>query len=83
MRTVQLMEIADIVESCKDCGVKIKESTLRKALIIPQDKPEAVCLEGLKSETEGLMVNPLPREYWRVMAMGKGKKKRGKKKKKE
>ena len=47
-----------------------------------QDKPEAVCLEGMKTELEGFAVNPLPKDYWREMKMGK-KGKGGRKKKKK
>jgi hypothetical protein len=66
----------------EDAGVPIKESVLRKALLIPQDRPEAICLEGLREEKEGLMVNPLPKEMWRKMTVGKkGGGKKGKKKK--
>ena len=36
MRTVQLMEVANILETCEESGVHIRESTLRKALMIPQ-----------------------------------------------
>mmetsp|Transcript_15665 Transcript_15665/g.21440 ORF Transcript_15665/g.21440 Transcript_15665/m.21440 type:complete len:733 (+) Transcript_15665:63-2261(+) len=81
MRNVQLLEVANIIESCQESGVNIRESTLRKALMIPQDRPEAICLEGLKTETEGLMVNPLAKEFWRQMKMGGKKGKRKKKKK--
>lgn len=80
MRAMQLVEVARVMGACDEYDVKIKESALRKALIIPQDKPEAICLENLRTETEGLMGNPLPPEYWRKMAVAKGKK--GKKKKK-
>jgi hypothetical protein len=64
--------------------LNVKESALRKALIIPQDRPEAICLENLRDEKEGLMINPNPREMWRkfVAGGGKGKKGGGKKKKK-
>ena len=81
MRTMQLVEIGHIMDAFQDADVPIKESVLRKALMIPQDKPEAICLEGLREEKEGLMLNPLPREMWRKMAAGK-KGKKGKKKKK-
>ena len=83
MRTMQLMEVATIMDVCADAEVRIKESALRKALIIPQDRPEAICLENLREETEGLMINPNPREMWRKMTAGKkGGGKKGKKKKK-
>jgi hypothetical protein len=48
-------------------------------------RPESLCAENLKDPIEGLMLNPLPREYWRKLAAagkgGKGGKKKGKKKK--
>jgi hypothetical protein len=48
---------------------------------------QTICLEGLKDNVEGLMINPLPKELWRkaVIVSGGGgsgkKKKKGKKKK--
>lgn len=82
MRATQLIEVQHILDCCEDEDIAIKESTLRKALVVPQDKPEAVCLEALRDEKEGLMVNPLPRELWRKFVMKKGgSKKKGKKRK--
>ncbi len=83
MRNQQLMEIGRIIGCCEDEDVHIKESVLRKALIIPQDKPEAICLEELRNEQEGLMLNPNPKELWRQCNVGGGKKKGGKKGKKK
>lgn len=84
MRAVQLSEVNDIVETFASYHLPVKESALKKALVIPMDKPEAVCLEGLREDKEGLMMNPLPREYWRVCKIkGAGGKKGGKKKKKK
>lgn len=82
MRTIQLLEVAQIMDVCDEYDVKIKESAVRKALLIPQDRPEAICLENLRSEKEGLMINPNPREFWRKFTAKKGGKK-GKKKKKK
>jgi hypothetical protein len=82
MRTMQLVEVDAVLNAFQDAAVPIKESVLRKALLIPQDRPEAICLEGLREEKEDLMVNPLPRELWRKAAVGKkGGGKKGKKKK--
>lgn len=84
MRAMQLVELGTILGAFQDADVPIKESVLRKALLIPQDRPEAICLEGLREEKEGLMVNPLPKELWRKAVVGskksggkKGKKKKG------
>lgn len=83
MRTMQLAEVGAVLDACEEAGVAIKESALRKALLIPQDRPEAICLEGLREGKEGLMVNPLPQELWRKAVVGskkggkKGKKKKG------
>ena len=82
MRKMQLMEVSEIVETFKDYNMTIKDTVLKKALIIPQDKPEAVCLENLREEKEGLFVNPKPPEYWRKMVIKASSKKGGKKKKK-
>lgn len=47
---------------------------------------QTICMEGLKDNVEGLMVNPLPKELWRTVVMvgtggGGGGKKKGSKKK--
>jgi hypothetical protein len=81
MRQMQLLEIAEIMQSCENYDTSIKESVLRKALLVPQDKADAICLEGLRDEKEGLMLNPNPSDCWRKMVMKTGKK-GGKKKKK-
>ena len=54
-----------------------------KALVIPQDKPNAICQEQIRNPDVGLMENPLPKEFWRKLASGGGggKKKKAKKKK--
>lgn len=82
MRTMQLMEVATIMDVFDSSAVPIKESALRKALLIPQDRPEAICLENMREEKEGLMINPNPPEMWRKFTAGKKGKKGGKKKKK-
>ena len=52
----------------------VTESVVRKALVIPQDLPDAVCMEGIRATSlEGLMLNPLPKEFWKHT----GKKKKG------
>jgi len=85
MRIMQLMEIQEIVQSCQKYHVTtIKDTVLKKALLIPQDKPDSICLENLrKQESEGLMLNPMPVEYWRKYVVKKGKKSSGGKKKKK
>ena len=80
-------EWKDKEEEAKKNGTYIKpfskelmSAKLRKALVIPQDKPEAISLENMRQdETEGLMVNPLPSERHRTTNFATGKKK-GKKK---
>eukprot|EP01038_Epipyxis_sp_PR26KG_P004770 gene4770-6692_t len=84
MRLNQLMEVDRIYETCQNYNISIKQTAIKKALLIPQDKPEAICLEGLRETGEGLMINPNPSEYWRKFNMkitggGKKKKKRSKK----
>jgi hypothetical protein len=62
----------------------VSSAVVRRALLIPQDRPEAICLENAKDSVEGLMVNPIPREFWRsgaVKSAAKKAKKSGKKKK--
>ena len=82
MRTMQLIECARVMSSCYDYEIKVSEQAIRKALVIPQDKPEAMCLESFRTnQTEGLMTNPIPEEFWRKVHFGgSGKKKKGKKK---
>lgn len=81
MRRMQMMEVAEVMQTCEDYKISVKETTLKKALVVPQDKPEAICLENLRGEKDGLLLNPNPPEYWRKMVVKKGGKK-GKKKKK-
>lgn len=42
-------------------------------------RPESLCLENLREGLEGLMVNPLPKEFWRKEVSAASKKKGGKK----
>jgi hypothetical protein len=82
MRTLQLIECAQVSEAMAGRGMDVKESTLIRALVIPQDRPEALCLENMMDGPEGLMRNPLPIEYWRKAVIKSGKKgKKGRKKK--
>lgn len=83
MRAEQLAECEDILNCFSEAGLNISEKVIRDALLIPQDRAEAICLEGTKNPIEGLMTNPLPKEYWRKLvaaAKKKKKKKVGKKK---
>jgi len=85
MRMMQLVECARIIGSMNDYGMEgaVTEETLRKALLIPQDKPEAVSLESMRqTQTEGLMENPIPKEFWRQVSFKAGSGKKGGKKKK-
>jgi hypothetical protein len=79
MRTAQFIECARIMAAFEEKQIPIDENVLRRALMIPQDHPEAVCLEDLRDpiNDEGLMINPIAREYWRKFRMTeKGKKKK-------
>lgn len=83
MRTAQLIECAQIMNAFEIRQMNIDENAVKKALVIPQDRPEALCLENLRGpkDDEGLMVNPNPSEYWRKFHMkSKGTKKKKKKK---
>ena len=82
MRSLQLIECARIMGAMEAFGEggRVSEKALRDALVIPQDVPEAVSLEGLRNSTlEGLWTNPIPKEFWRQVAIPKGKKGGGKK----
>lgn len=83
MRQAQLIEVSDVMDVFARRNLNIKETVLKKALMIPQDKPESICLEGLREEKEGLMMNPNPPEFWRKMVVKKGGGKKGGKKKKK
>ena len=85
MRMMQLVECARIMGAMDDFGMAgaVKEEALRNALLIPQDKPDAISVENMRtSELEGLMANPIPKEYQRVATFASGGKKGGKKGKK-
>ncbi len=84
MRMMQLVECARVLGALSDFGMEgaANEAAVRRALVIPQDMPEAISLENMReSGREGLMVNPVPKEFWRQtnFAAGGGKGKKGKK----
>jgi len=84
MRAGQLSECDRIQDVFADANIDINEEVLHKALLIPQDRPEIICLENLRGGNEGLMVNPLPKEYWRKSILDKmASKKKSKKKSKK
>jgi hypothetical protein len=85
MKITQMAEVERIVDAFGRADLPVKESIIRKALVIPQDLPDAICQEGIRtSYLEGLMLNPLPPEFWKVSGKGKkGKKAGGGKKKKK
>jgi hypothetical protein len=74
------MEVANIADAFRCRDMMVRESVLLRALVVPQDLPEAVCLEGMKEEGERLMANPLPEEYWRKFKPVRGKSAKKKKK---
>ena len=81
MRATQINESDRVMGAFQKFNIPIKESAVRNALLVPQDNPEAICLEQLrKTSLEGLMMNPLRKELWRVFTR-KASKKGGKKKK--
>ena len=83
MRALQLVECARIMGAMEAFGEagSVSERALRKALVVPQDKPEAIALENLRdSELEGLWRNPMPFEFWRKVVIAKAKKGGGGKK---
>ena len=83
MRSQQISECARIVDAFEAVGYGIDKDVVHRALIIPQDRPESLCLENLREGPEGLMLNPLPKEMWRKEVKGGGGKKKGKKGKKK
>ena len=96
-RTWQLLEVDKIsqtfkaVQNDKDKTplIRLKDDAqslekIKRALVVPQDKPDAICQEQLRNPQAGLMENPLPKEFWRKQVSdGGGKKKGGKGKKKK
>lgn len=87
MRTMQMVECNRILDVCAEWDVPIDRKVLHRALVIPQDKPEAITIEqGLHNPIASLMVNPLPKEHWKTIPaelLKGGKKKGGGKKKKK
>lgn len=82
VRTAQIEECRELFEVLNEAEIKVSEKILRKALVIPQDRPEVICLENLREASEGLMINPLPKECWRsckIEGTDTKKKKKGKK----
>jgi hypothetical protein len=77
---MQLEECNKVFAALARENPNIDFSIVEKALVTPQDRMEEVCLENMKDPVEGLMTNPLPKEYWRQMAVKKGTKKKGGKK---
>jgi hypothetical protein len=80
MRMMQLVECARVMGAMSDFGMEgaVSEAAVRKALVIPQDMPEAISLENLRdNESEGLMQNPIPKEYWRQVSFKTAAKKGG------
>ena len=84
MKITQMAEVERVLDACAQANIQVKESVLKKGLLIPQDHPDAICQEGLRdSSMEGLMINPLPPELWRKVAGAKKVKKGGGGKKKK
>lgn len=71
LRACQLMECERIHALLEDSDINVPLKTLQKGLVTPQDRPELVCAENLRSGSEGLMENPLPKEYWRTAGLEK------------
>jgi hypothetical protein len=82
MKILQMAEVERVLDVFAQANVAINEAAVRKALVIPQDHPDAICLEGFRSSSvEGLMANPLPPEYWKKSGVKKKKAGGGKRKK--
>ena len=87
MRTMQMIECNRILDVCEDWGVPMDERVLHRALIIPQDKPDAIIEDHIRNGGMDPIAqykpNPSRQELWRKCPdfLG-GKKKKGKKKKK-
>ena len=83
MRAQQMNECQRIIEVFEQAGINIDPECVYKGLMIPQDRPESICIENLREGLEGLMLNPLPKEFWRkeLAPLKKGGGKKGKKKK--
>merc|ERR1711871_759234 len=65
MRSQQMNECQRIIEVFEQAGIEIDPECVYKGLMIPQDRPESICIENLREGLEGLMLNPLPKEFWR------------------
>ena len=81
MRISQDNEIDQIMDTFTKFNITIGETALRKALLTPQDNPEAICLEQLRQTSlEGLMLNPIKKDLWRIFTKKPAKKMANKKK---
>ena len=84
MRAQQMNECQRILEVFEQAGIEIDPESVYKGIMVPQDRPESICLENLREGLEGLMLNPLPKVFWRKeLAPIKGGGKKGKKGKKK
>lgn len=83
MRTSQNNEIDQVMDAFAKQNLQIRENALRKAILTPQDNPDAICLEQLRtSSLEGLMLNPINKDLWRTFTKKSAKKKKNKTKSK-
>lgn len=78
LRCQQLEECNRVYEALARKFPNVDMSIIERALVTPQDRHIDVCMENLRKPLEGLMVNPLPVEYWRTSGE-KTKKKKTKK----
>lgn len=76
MRREQLLECEQVVAAFGKAGMSVDPVAVAHALIVPQDRPEAICLEEMARPGERLMDNPLPQEFWRKKVTIKKKKKK-------
>ena len=66
MRATQNHESDRVLGAFAKFNLPIRESAVRNALLVPQDYPEAICLEQMRtSSLEGLMLNPIRKDLWR------------------
>lgn len=83
MRISQNNEIERVMDTFDKLHLPIRVNALRKAILTPQDIPEAVCLEQLRtSSLEGLMLNPINKDLWRTFTKKSAKKNKNKTKSK-
>lgn len=81
---MQLEECNKVFSALAKDNPNVDFAVIEKALVTPQDRSEDICLENMKDPVEGLMTNPLPKEFWRQMVVKKsGKKLGGRKTKKK